>query len=719
MRNNGKKILSLVAAATFLGATFALAGCGKENYSGEKLNDYVSSQNAAVSNGGFAVEKDGFIYFINGAESYTASNTYGEVVKGALMRISKTDLEEPKADSVKMVVPMLISTENKNAGIYIFGDYVYYATPTTDKNLSGEVESSWIDFKRAKLDGTDTMKDYYFRLENNTANYRFVEENGTVYCLYEEDSMLKSFNTATRETNVLVKGAKSSFFYDTKDATNANVYYTMSVVYDADSANSLTASYDQLYCVNAAATATVDADKAAYTVKGGKTYDFDEAYLKKQNEEAKSNKTDEPYDFNDYSTYPYVNLGTLVLDGIGANSTKETQFNTNSKADALTPDGYNYTISSYQNGGVYFTRAEVTKTSSAAENTKLYYLSDDTSSASEWNSVTANDKLAVVALDTANATSSAIYYITESGAHEYLYIANNILYKAQPDVKGEANAFALAYNVSGATLWTLEGDYLYYTVAGTNGNNLVRINYTGVKNDYHPITAKDDYKPLKVSYIDYNSGWLKPEFFGSSVLFCNARADGATSYNYVYTAELGTWEEIDGLNKEYDAVQEEIGKYSNNTALQTAMKYYFQTGERTLFDAVKDLYSEYQIEKFDAFVNNAELKEYSHFATLVGEINEDDKEAIEEAWKTSLLTETEEEAEDEGMPTWALWLIIGGSVVVVAVAAWIIVKQLNAKKAKKMAEEATVNAYKRKKIDTTDDKSIDVYADDEAEEKQD
>ena len=37
------------------------------------------------------------------------------------------------------------------------------------------------------------------------------------------------------------------------------------------------------------------------------------------------------------------------------------------------------------------------------------------------------------------------------------------------------------------------------------------------------------------------------------------------------------------------------------------------------------------------------------------------------------------------------------------------------KKAEKAEAEATVNAYKRKKIDTTDDKSIDVYADDEAE----
>lgn len=723
MRNNGKKILSLVAAATFLGATFAMAGCDVKNYSGEKLGDYVSSQNKAESNGGFAVEKDGFVYFINGAESNTAENKFGEVVKGSLMRISKSDLENGNYENVKTVVPMLFVAQNFASGIYIYGDYVFYATPTTDKNINGEVENTWIDFKCAKLDGTDTMKNYYFRLENNAATYRFVEENGAVYCLYEEDSALKSYKVAENgvpvtdgKSVVLVKGAKSSFFYDTKDLTNPNVYYTMSVVYDADSDNSQTASYDQLYCVNAAATATVDAEKAAYTV-GNKTYDFDEAYMKAQNKTAKNNKEDEPYDFSDYTTYPYVNLGTLVLDGIGANSSKETQFNNNSKSDAQTPDGYNYTISGYQNGGVYFTRAEVTQTSSDGENTKLYYLSDTASKADGWNSVKANaDKLTTVALDTTNASSSAIFNVKADGSHEYLYIADDVLYKAQPDAKGEANAFALAYNVSGATLWTTEGDYLYYSVSGDNGNNLVRINYTGSADDYNPITATDDCKPLQIAYIDYNSGWYNPEFFGDTVLFSGAQADGSTSYNYIYAAKLGSTEDIIARNEKYEAVQDRIEEYSSNTALQNAMKYYFQTGERALFDNVKDLYSDYQIEKFEEFVADTELVEYTYFAKLVGTIKSEDKESIEEGWANTLLTETEDEEDESGLPTWAIWTIVGGSVVVVAAAVVVIVCVLKKKKNEKRAEEATVNAYKRKKIDTTDDKSIDVYADDQSEE---
>ena len=125
------------------------------------------------------------------------------------MRISKTDLAAEKYDQAKIVVPSLFTAQDFNAGLYIYGDYVYYATPTTDKAVEdGTVQNDWIDFKRAKLDGTDTMSGYYFRLSNNAANYRFVQgEDKTVYCMYVESGALKSFNTTTKKTTVLVKNA--------------------------------------------------------------------------------------------------------------------------------------------------------------------------------------------------------------------------------------------------------------------------------------------------------------------------------------------------------------------------------------------------------------------------------------------------------------------------------------------------------------------------------
>ena len=60
MWNKSKKIISLVAAATFLGAAFTMTACDGGSYKGDKL-DYTSSTTDGVSNGGFVVEKDGQI----------------------------------------------------------------------------------------------------------------------------------------------------------------------------------------------------------------------------------------------------------------------------------------------------------------------------------------------------------------------------------------------------------------------------------------------------------------------------------------------------------------------------------------------------------------------------------------------------------------------------------------------------------------------------------
>ena len=718
MRNQGKKIISGVMAATLLFATVSLAGCDKDFYKQDALAGYQSTTNKAVSNGGFAVEKDDYVYFINGEETYSASNEFGEVQKGALMRIKKSELAgdvSALSGKAETVVPMLFVAQNFNSGIYIYGDYVYYATPTTDKNMSGEVENTWIDFKRAKLDGSETMKGYYFRLSSNSANYRFVEENDVVYCLYEEDGALKSYNTSTESTTVLVSGTNLSFVYDQTDLTNPNVYYTMSVTAGIDTDHSATAAYNQIYRVNAAATVeSVDANNASYTVKGGKTYDFDEEFLKEKNAEAKDNKQDEPYDLSDYTTYPYVNLGTLVLDGVGLNSTK-TQFNQSSVSPA-TPDGFEYAISKYENDGVYFTRTEVVKTSSDAESTKLYYLSSADSLASGFDSVSGNAKAVEIAPDTTN-TTSAIFYKTQSGAHEYLYLANNALYRAaQPDGSGNVKTVRLAKDLTDATLWKIDGNYLYFFAAteNGNGNSLSRIDYTGAEENYHVLINNEGYQAQTLAFVDWNSSWYKPEIFEDTVLYSNAQSFGSLSYNYIYAAKLT---DIKAQNEKYQAVQDYIEEYSENADLQTAMKYYFRTGKTDAFEAVKDLYDSYQQDEFAKFVADTALAEESAFIGVVSSMTNADKDAIAQAWVNSLRSETEE-AEDEGLETWAIVLICVGSALVVAAAVLVPLLVVRAKKKAKQREaEATVNAYKRKAIDTTDDKSIDVYADEETAEE--
>ena len=92
------------------------------------------SDGEVVSNGGFAVQKGDYLYFINGVEANTANNEKGAPVKGAVYRIKNSDLAERNYSSVQKVVNQLAYTTDYEAGIFIYGDYVYYGTPSSARN---------------------------------------------------------------------------------------------------------------------------------------------------------------------------------------------------------------------------------------------------------------------------------------------------------------------------------------------------------------------------------------------------------------------------------------------------------------------------------------------------------------------------------------------------------------------------------------------------------
>ncbi len=740
-----KKIISIVAAATLSLSALAFGGCGKVEYKGEEMDGYVSAD-AVSSNGGFAVEKGNYVYFINGKEENTAENTYGDVVKGALMRISKDDLAKGNGSAAKVVVPSLFVSGSFDSGIYIYGDYVYYATPTADKDNDGQVANSSLDFKRAKLDGSEApmggKDEYFFRLSSNTVKYRFVEDNDVVYCMYEEDGALKSYNTETKETTVLVKGA-SAYFYDTQDLASPVVYYTMSVSQDVDKTTPTSQAYNQIFAVSAGNTVSVDSAKAAYVAKNSAgtevaSYDFDEEFLKKQ-KDASDEKKDK-YDLSDYTTYPYVNLGELVLDGIGSmhafpGHVVTTEAQEEAKASA-TEFGYTYALQQQANGGLYFTRDLVNKVSAENEKAKLCYIPN---ARTDWNAITGNaqGKTQIVSTDTTSASATALYSI-EEGVHSYVYLTETALKRTTTDETGKATkTVTLKHNLSSVTLWKLEGDYLYYYGDGTNGKNLARINYKGTQDNYgfNEKDNKDEYQPITLSLVDWSDAWYKPEFFTvkngdgeeSVLLYPNAQSYGVggTSYNYVYSVKVGSTEQIKARNEAIEEVNDEIDSYSSNTALQNLMKCYFRTGGAASFDAdeeVKALYTSYQVKTFEEFKGffakdgKFEGKMESDFITLLGKVSEKDAEAMEADWANSLLL-VEEEGEEGGLKTWHIVLIVVGSVVVVALAVAIpvIIVCVKKKKRKKLEAESIVNAYKRKKLDTTDDKSIDVYADTDVE----
>ncbi|MDE6000748.1 MAG: hypothetical protein K2G96_00265, partial [Clostridia bacterium] len=262
MRKFLTKIICFVAAVIAAVGLIVVSACS-DVYKAKPLSgENIFTDDKAVSNGGFVVEKGDYIYFINGRESNTADNTFGSVVKGAIMRISKSDLAARNYSSVDTVVPLVVYSGNTNAGIYIYGDYIYYSTPSTEKNSNGEVLNDRLTFNRTKLDGTDTNKDYFIQHSTNSLEYRYVEVDGVVYLLYVATSEslygtsctnLHSLNTQTGVNTVLAYNV-SAVTFDSNDLTNPRVYYTMNVPDFVSGSTSTFSSYNQIYTVTADAT---------------------------------------------------------------------------------------------------------------------------------------------------------------------------------------------------------------------------------------------------------------------------------------------------------------------------------------------------------------------------------------------------------------------------------------------------------------------------------
>lgn len=750
MRSFKKKLTVLCAAALMVCSASSIAACGKSSFV-QPTGEIGAGE--VKSNGGFAVEKGNFVYFINGVEDSGADNTYGEAVKGALYRINKAALKSGEYDKAQRVVPSLFVAQNYDGGIFIYDDYVYFASPTTEKEKDGNVSNSWLSFKRAKIDGTSTKKEideYLFRLDNNTVSYRFVNVKGadnknTVYCMYVKDSTLYSFNVSTKSTTVLVKGAEA-YYFDTENLENGNVYYQMKVPTNNTAGASTFENYNQLYCVTPDASATVNADATSYTVAGYRTYSFDRASIVKDNAE---------FDASDITQYPYVNLGRLVLDGIGgvAPQNGKTQFNDESEENNKMA-GYTYSILAYRNGRILLTRKEGFSSSS---DTPVYSFTD-AQRTSEWNTVKANkNQLLKVADSSTYATKDAVYYEAEGGALGYLYVNNNILYRSIVNAEGtpiEDETDLSSVDVT--TLWKTEGDYLYYYGAGSSGNNLYRINYTGSTEEYRrnqmiseESGKNSEYSPSKILDVQWNDSWYKPEFFENVLMYSNAQSFGSQSFNYIYTVNLNgaggsvmNADELNAFNEKYTKVTEYIEDFSDigddGESLVLALKYYFRTGETTAYDEFLSeaeaqgykkyyRYGEYAQAEFAAFTGRtahgdndyatmfkdgeAYYDTESYFIRQLGETKAEDIEAIESVWRTDFIKPLPEQEADTGWSTakkvWVTVAIVAGSLAVIAGITAPIV--LTHKKKAKLAADYEATAVKKTKIDTTDDKSIDVY----------
>ena len=200
-----RKILKSVIVL-LLALMFSLAcACGESDWKSDDVT--LKDGGNVISANGFVAETENYVYFINGKGDPASNNKLGVPVKGSLMAMKKADMGKP-ADEIEqcIVVPKLFVATDYTSGLFFYNGYVYYGTPTTDKDSSGAAASTELEFMRTKLDGSGAT-DRFFKTGSLSDTYRFVEKDGTVYVIVynSTESQLISYNTVSGDTKVIAE----------------------------------------------------------------------------------------------------------------------------------------------------------------------------------------------------------------------------------------------------------------------------------------------------------------------------------------------------------------------------------------------------------------------------------------------------------------------------------------------------------------------------------
>ncbi len=237
----------LIAIISIIIMAFTLVGCGDSfkpvsNVEGEVLS----------GNGSFAVEKGDYVYFINGQDAVTKENKFGEVEKASLVRIKTSELANPKTAKIETVIPKLLISASYKTGVFVYGDYVYYATPSNRKDKQGNVLNNQTQFYRFNLK-SGKADDYIAIAKNNATEYRFIENNGTVYLIFViEESHAENNETHTHKKLAVYnadtrKQVMESFEYEEMlmpEDNSTTVYLTK---YGYDEVNEADEKYQEIY----------------------------------------------------------------------------------------------------------------------------------------------------------------------------------------------------------------------------------------------------------------------------------------------------------------------------------------------------------------------------------------------------------------------------------------------------------------------------------------
>ena len=206
--------------------------------------------NADVTgNGTLAVQKGNYLYFVNG---YTAisdmktgdnkgGNQYSAIYRAKLdANGNLTYDEDGKLQNTERIVDKIVGFDKTQ--LYIFGDYIYYATPNIRKPDDDSNRFKITDFYSAKLNGENKSLVYRTPKASDSTDYQFyVTENNSnaskkqVYLSVYQEKELVIINCSTKDKIYSVENVDSCVMPEAKNylaennavsVQNQTIYYT-------------------------------------------------------------------------------------------------------------------------------------------------------------------------------------------------------------------------------------------------------------------------------------------------------------------------------------------------------------------------------------------------------------------------------------------------------------------------------------------------------------
>lgn len=196
----------------------------------------VKSVNGIDTNGGITAVYGDYLYFINGVKDNDGTSSTKNK-RGAICRVKyNTETGETSGD-MEVVIDELVGFAN--GSIDIFGDYLYYTTPCSEKNSSAEVLYYETSFKRydlvnnksytlytTMLNDEDETISYEYYVYNNTLNLVVYEnKNETIKSFKIDKSAVLNYEISDVESCVLSENYGKPTTSATVDA-NSFVFYT-------------------------------------------------------------------------------------------------------------------------------------------------------------------------------------------------------------------------------------------------------------------------------------------------------------------------------------------------------------------------------------------------------------------------------------------------------------------------------------------------------------